>query len=97
MNTMMMYPSVGTFAEDKELAKRIRMESIIPSLERNGEVTLNFQNVESATQSFMHALLSDAIRKHGVDVLDRIYFKNCNDVVKGIINIVVDYIQESML
>jgi len=42
----------------------------------------------------MHALISDLIRKYGIDVLDKIYFKNCNETVTKIINIVVDYMQE---
>lgn len=96
MNVIMMHSSVGKFAENKELARKIRIENIIPGLEDHEEVTLDFQNVESATQSFMHALISDVIRRYGVEVLDRIYFKNCNDVMKGIINIVVEYMQESI-
>ncbi|PIN84686.1 MAG: hypothetical protein COV47_06285 [Candidatus Diapherotrites archaeon CG11_big_fil_rev_8_21_14_0_20_37_9] len=44
----------------------------------------------------IHALISDAIRKHGSEVLDRIYFKNCNETIKKIIQIVADYMQESI-
>ena len=85
----------GSFAENKDLAREIRLTKIIPALEKNEEVILNFEEIEGATQSFIHALISDIIRKYGSEVLDKISFKNCNDAVKKIINIVVDYMQES--
>jgi len=86
---------VGSFAENKDLARDIRIKKIIPALEKEEEITLDFNGIESATQSFIHALISDLIRNYGVEVLDKIIFKNCNDTTKKIINIVVDYMQES--
>jgi len=85
----------GSFAENKDLARETRLTKIIPALEKNEEVILNFEEIEGATQSFIHALISDIIRKYGSEVLEKISFKNCNDAVKKIINIVVDYMQES--
>ncbi|OGR96874.1 MAG: hypothetical protein A2V88_04700 [Elusimicrobia bacterium RBG_16_66_12] len=70
------------------------MNKIIPALEKKEEVILNFTGVDATTQSFIHALISDLLRKYGSDVLDRIEFKSCNDTVKKIITIVVDYMQE---
>ena len=87
-------PIVGSFAENKDLARDIRLEKIIHALENKQEITLDFDGIDSTTQSFIHALISDLIRKYGIDVLDKIYFKNCNETVTKIINIVVDYMQE---
>ena len=87
-------PIVGSFAENKDLARDIRLNKIIHALEGKQEITLDFDGINSATQSFIHALISDLIRKYGIDVLDKIYFKNCNETVTKIINIVVDYMQE---
>ncbi len=91
-----LFKQVGPFAENKDIARKIRVEELIPHLEKQEEVTLDFQGIGSATQSFIHALISDLIRRYGVEVLDQIYFKNCNDIVKQIINIVVDYMQEGV-
>lgn len=82
------------FAENKDIARDIRLKKIIPALNDKEEVILNFEKIDSATQSFIHALISDLIRKYGISILDRISFKNCNETVKKIINIVVDYMQE---
>ena len=83
------------FAENKDVARKIRLELIIPELEKNNEVILNFKNVNSATQSFIHALISDIIRKFGIEILDKMIFKNCNDTVQKIIIIVTEYMQET--
>jgi hypothetical protein len=86
---------IGDFAENKDIARNIRNEMILPALEEKKIVILDFKNVNSATQSFIHALISEIIRKRGETVLEYIYFKNCNDVIKKIIEIVTDYMQDS--
>ncbi|MBI3120303.1 MAG: STAS-like domain-containing protein [Candidatus Kerfeldbacteria bacterium] len=91
-----LFPRVGSFAENKDVARDIRIKKIIPALERGQNVTLDFSNVDSATQSFVHALISDLIRQHGSEVLDRIRFKSCSETVQKIITIVTDYTQEGM-
>ncbi|MFA4873719.1 MAG: STAS-like domain-containing protein [bacterium] len=86
---------VGSFAENKDVARDIRLNHIIPALDRNEEVIIDFEGIDATTQSFIHALISDLIRKYGNDVLDRIYFRNCNESVKKIVGIVADYMQEA--
>jgi len=94
MTLIKLFPKVGNFAENKDLAREIRINQIIPALEKRQEVILDFEKVDSATQSFIHALISDLIRKYGSEVLDEISFKNCNEIIQKIIIIVVDYMQE---
>ncbi len=86
---------VGTFAENKDLARTIRKEQINPALKDGNELILDFGGIESATQSFIHALISEVIRAFGSDIIDRIAFKNCNPTVQNIIEIVIDYMQQS--
>jgi hypothetical protein len=85
----------GSFAENKDLAREVRLGEIIPAIDNKEEVVLDFEGVDSATQSFVHALISDIIRKYGPEVLDTIYFKNCNETVKKMIGIVIEYMQET--
>lgn len=89
-----MLPLVGGFAENKDRAREIRLEKILPALEDGQDVTLDFTGVSSTTQSFIHALISDVIRKRGSAALDHLYFKGCDPTVKKIITIVTDYMQE---
>lgn len=95
--TIDIFNKTGSFAENKDVARDIRLEEIIPALREHKKVILNFENVNGATQSFIHALISDALRIHGLDSLDYIIFKSCNDTIKAIIKIVVEYMQEGMM
>ena len=96
MKTISIFNRVGAFAENKDTARDIRIKEIIPTLSGGEEVVLDFEKVEAATQSFIHALISDVIRKFGGDALERMSFKSCSPVVKKIIGIVVDYMQEGL-
>lgn len=96
MKTITIFDKAGAFAENKDVAKDIRLQEIMPALENHEEVVLDFDRVDATTQSFIHALMSDALRKFGSEALDYVSFKSCNDTVKKIIGIVVDYMQEGM-
>ena len=67
MKTINLFQAVGSFAENKDIARNIRINEIIPALEKNEEVTLDFKGIDSATQSFIHALISDIIRRYGIE------------------------------
>lgn len=86
---------VGIFAENKDIARQIRLDTIAPALDRGDEVCLDFENVTGATQSFIHALLSELMRQNGADVLDKIVFKSCTGPTRQVIQIVTDYMQQS--
>lgn len=90
-----LFMRVGSFAENKDIAAEIRLNQLIPALEKKEKIILDFEKVEGATQSFIHALISELMRQYGNEVLDKIQFKSCNSTVKGIISMVVDYMQES--
>jgi len=85
----------GSFAENKDVARDVRLGQIMPELAKGGTIKLDFKGVTGATQSFVHALISDAIRKYGDDVYDKLLFKNCNEPVREIITIVSEYMQVS--
>ena len=86
----------GDFAENKDIAKKLRIEKIMPVLAKGGEVILDFDGVSGATQSFIHALLSDPIRELKDIAFDNLAYKNTNDDIREIILIVYRYMQESL-
>lgn len=93
--TIKIFEDAGVFAENKDVAKVLRERKLLPSLLNKKIVVLDFSGVELTTQSFIHALISDPIRRLGHGVLDKIKFKDCNSSVKSIISIVVEYLQRS--
>lgn len=89
--TIYLYKLTGKFAENKDKARNIRQNTLWPYVKAGQTIVIDFKNVEDATQSFIHALLSELIRETRGEALDLIFFKNCNETVKRIVNIVVDY------
>ena len=90
-----MFDLVGDFGEDKDAAANLRKIKIQPSVNKSQHITLDFAGVTLVTQSFIHALISDVLRSRGEEALDYLDFKNCVDVVKGIISTVVQYSLET--
>ena len=95
MKTVLMKKEAGEFCENKDIAKRIREELLFPALRRNESVTFDFAGVVGATQSFMHALVSDALRRFPEVAFDNIFYKNAAPEVKQIISIVYTYMQQN--
>ena len=95
MNKIAVATIVGTFAEDKDAAARLRRDVILPELSKGGSIEFDFSTVTLTTQSFIHALISEALRVHGEEALSRIQFKQCAPAVKDIVETVVQYVLES--
>jgi hypothetical protein len=87
--------SVGEFAEDKDVAATLRESQLLPVLAAGESIELDFRGVTLTTQSFIHALISEALRVHGEQVLGRIRFKGCVPAVKDIVKTVVQYVLEA--
>ncbi len=82
----------GAFAENKDQAHNIRENYIRPVLESSNEViVLDFSEVDSSTQSFIHALISGFFQELGETALQRFEFHNCTKAVKSLIGTVVNY------
>lgn len=84
-------PGANRFAEDKEEARQIRLERIMPALERGDSIVLDFKDVSYATQSYIHALIGEVLQKHGESALQNLEFKNCSEALRSVIGLVVDY------
>lgn len=89
---MLIEPVPGTtLAEDKDAAREIREKRIIPALDQGDLVEIDFEKVETATQSFVHALISEPLRRFGESVMERVTFVNCSQDVREIVITVVEY------
>jgi hypothetical protein len=93
--TIQLRALTGDFAENKDVAKKLRIEQIMPALSQGRDVVLDFSGVTGATQSFVHALLSDPLREFREIALERLYYQNAGEEIRKIISIVYRYMQES--
>jgi hypothetical protein len=96
MKTIHLNEFVREFAENKDIARDIREKEILPALKKGEKITLDFDGLTGATQSFVHAMISEPFRIYGSEVLDNIFFKNCNETIQKIVTIVAEYMQESV-
>lgn len=90
-----LFERTGAFAENKDIARDIRTKKILPALQQGEYIVLDFTQIDGATQSFVHALISECFRIYGETTLDRLEFKGCSSAVKEIILIVTEYMQEA--
>lgn len=82
---------VGGFAEDKDEARRIRTATLLPALEKDQVVILDFGDVKYSTQSFVHALLGEVLQRFQEPVLENLEFRHCSPQLKSLVQLVIDY------
>lgn len=96
MSTLGIEALAGSFAENKDIAARLRKERILPAILKDQTVRLDFGGVTLTTQSFVHALISEVLRQKGEPALDLLEFEGCNESIRGIIETVVQYVLETV-
>ena len=96
MKTIMLVTEVGSFAEDKDAAAQLRTQIILPALLSGEKVVVDFADVSLTTQSFVHALISEALRVEGEKALECLVFRNCSPATRGIVETVVQYVLETV-
>ena len=90
--TVKIQPVKGTgLAEDKDEARQLRTGRILPALGRGEIIELDFSDIGLATQSYIHALISEAIRRYGDRAVKLLRFTGCNEDVQQVIRAVVRY------
>lgn len=97
MSTVHIYNLAGGFGENKDIAKQIRINKILPALKLGEEIKLDFKGVNGVTQSFVHAMFAEPIRKYPDKFFELVVCKNCTSLVQTVISIVSDYMQESLM
>lgn len=86
----------GNFGENKDIARKIRIKQIMPTLVDGEEVVLDFKDMTGATQSFIHALIVSPMREFNDLFFEKVKFKNCSPTIQQVIKIVSEYTQEGM-
>ena len=84
-------PGTDGFAENKDAARAVRLSTVLPAVTSGHPIVLDFRDVRYATQSYVHALIAEALQKYGERALDYMEFRNCSPQVKSVIELVVDY------
>jgi len=93
-NILKMLSFTKSFADNKDKAKILREKHLLPAIKNGHKIVIDFTGIESTTQSFVHALISQACRKYSGIFLELVEFHGCNKYVKEMIKTVINYSME---
>lgn len=80
----------GKYAEDKELAKKNRDKYILPALEENKTLTIDFEEIVSAPHSLLNAMLATPIERLGLAAYKKIKIINAAPEIRETLDFIFD-------
>lgn len=80
----------GRYAEDKDLAKKIRDKTLLPALAENKTLTLDFEEIVSAPHSLLNALLATPIERLGLAAYKKIKIINAAPDIRETLDFIFD-------
>nr|VFJ61841.1 MAG: hypothetical protein BECKFW1821B_GA0114236_10685 [Candidatus Kentron sp. FW] len=80
----------GPFAEDKEAAIKYRNNRLMPAVEHDEDILLDFSDVTSAPHGFPSALLATPIKCTGMKAYKKIEIVNAAVEIRVIIDFIMD-------
>jgi hypothetical protein len=80
----------GRYAEDKQLAIKLRDEKILPTVEEGISITVDFEEVISAPHSLLNALLATPIQRLGLAAYKKIKIINASPEIRETVDFIMD-------
>lgn len=80
----------GRYAEDKQLAIKLRDEKLLPAIEQGISITVDFEDVISAPHSLLNALLATPIQRLGLAAYKRIKVINARTEIRETVDFIMD-------
>ena len=78
-------PAFGTFLAEGAQAAAYRLQYIEPFFHTYNEIVLDFAGVRNINSSFANTLVAPLVEQHGDQALMKLRFRNCNPVVRVMI------------
>lgn len=80
----------GRYAEDKELAIKLRDEKLLAAIADNKIITIDFEEIISAPHSFLNALLATMISRLGMSAYKKIKIINASPEIRETVDFILD-------
>ncbi len=80
----------GRYAEDKQLAIKLRDEKFLPAVTAGKSITIDFDEVISAPHSLLNALLATPIRSLGLAAYKKIKIINASPEIRETVDFILD-------
>ncbi len=80
----------GKYAEDKDKAKKIRDEKLLPALAENKSLIMDFEDIISAPHSLLNAMLATPIERLGLAAYKKIKIINAAPDIRETLDFIFD-------
>jgi hypothetical protein len=80
----------GRYAEDKQLAIKVRDEKILPAIGDGKSITIDFEEVISAPHSLLNALLATPVQRFGLKAYKKIKIINASPEIRETVDFIMD-------
>jgi STAS-like domain of unknown function (DUF4325) len=80
----------GVAVENKDLAKKIRDEKLLPALDENKTLTIDFEDIVFATDSVLNAMLATPIHQLGLSAYKKIKVINVASDIRVMLDFIFD-------
>lgn len=80
-----LHKEIGSFAGNGTLGNQLRIDKIEPHWNSSDKIVLNFEGVDSMTDSFINAFVGNIVESHPEDFREKLRFTNCSSLVKAFI------------
>lgn len=95
--TIAIRPTVGQLAEDKDSARRVRDELLLPEIRAKRAVCIDLREPRVVTHTFVHALLYEVVGEAGEDSARLIHVYAKERQIKDIVRMVSRYAYDDAL
>ncbi len=92
--TVTIRPTVSHLAEDKDAARRVRDELLLPEVRAGRPVCVDLREPRVATHTFVHALLYEVIGQAGADAARLIHVHARERQIKDVVRLVAQYARD---
>jgi hypothetical protein len=80
----------GKYAEDKDKAKKIRDEKLLPAIAENKTLTIDFEDIISAPHSLLNAMLATPIERLGLAAYKKIKIINASPDIRETLDFIFE-------
>lgn len=80
----------GRYAEDKQLAIKLRDSKLLPAIDAGVSITIDFDEVISAPHSLLNAFLASAVQRLGLSAYKKIKVVNASPEIRETVDFIMD-------
>ena len=85
VHELKLHDEIGSFAGNGTMGNQLRLDKVEPHWDSSEKIILNFEGVDSMTDSFVNAFVGNIVESHPDSFKEKLRFTNCSSLVKTFI------------